>query len=482
MQDCSLPGGQIFDQNLKLGSTSADKPELEPELGDLHPVCGPSETDLQFGFGLILETKSGSEATGTWHPGSRLLQNTEGQGGGLQPEAGPGDPSKSGSTLSLKAESRSDLEVESDDPRDPWVEFQPDLKIESSSDLQSDSEDTRTQQSGSRSTEDADLESEPRSMPSICRPTESGELLTNSEPEEAREPSASQPGFKLGQPGWKSRDLDQEPTPGGCESTCGSEHTGEPKWASEETTNLPPGPSSLQTRALQVESRFQQGSGSGVKPESRPVQTGNGDSDCRLTGSRIPLLPLLSSRVGHKSVFTPEASTGPRHGSRLDHRPESEPHVQEGSTSGLQWDSGSGPEVRSDVPLRATSDQPRSTLFPEPEQNRDLDPVPTSPETPGLQSDLQPGHTGNVHSERELDLEPGSDEEHQPREDPASKDVFHSQVPVIQQSGPGSEVICTTPPGEDQPANHRRELLLSWEHLMDQVTFCLFYLFNYSEA
>lgn len=466
MQNLSPPGGQILDQNLKLGSTSADDSDLEPQLGDLHPACGPSGTNLQFGFGL---TKSGSEESRTLHPCSRLLQNTEGQEGGLQPETGPGDPSKFESTLNLKAESRSDLEVESDDPGDLWAEFQPDLKIESSS----DSEDTRTQQSRSRSTEDTDLQSGPRDLPSISRTTESGHLQANSKQNETRGPSDSQPGSRLDQPGWKSRDLDQEPTPGGCESTYGSEHAGDPKWASEETTNLPPGPSSLQSRALQVESRFQQISGSGVKPESRSVQTGDGDSACRLTGSRIP---LLSSREDLKSVFTPEETTGPRLGSRLDYRPGSEPPAQEASTSDLKWDSGSGPEVISDVPLRSASDQPGWTLDPEPERNRDLEPVPTSPETPGPQSDLQPGHTRNVHSELELDLEPDSDEEHQPREDPGHtfKDIFHSQVPIIQQSGPGSEVICTTQPEEDHPANHRRELLLSWEHLMDQVTFCLF--------
>lgn len=449
MQNWSLPGGQIFGQNLKLGSTSADNPDLESELGDLDPACGPPETNLQFGFRLHLETKSGSEETRTLQPGSTLLQTTEGQGGGLEPETGPEDTSRSEST-----ESRSDLEGESDDPGDLWSEFQKDLKIESSSDLQSDSEDTRTQQSGSRSPEDADLDSEPRDLPTVSRPsTEPGDRLTSSISEETREASASRPGSRLDQPGWKSGDLDQEPTSGGCESTCGS----------QETTNLSPGP-----RALQLESKFQQVSGSDVKPESGPVQTGNGDSDCRLTGSRIPLLPLLTSRVDLKSVFPPEETTGPRPGSKSDHRPGSEPHVQKDS----MLDFGSGPgaksEVRSDVHLKSASDQPRPTLDSEPEPNRHLETVPTSPKTPGPQSDLQPGCTRNVQPDCELDLEPDPDG----GPGHTSKDSFHPQLPIIQQSGPGSQVIriSTTQPEEDHPTNHGRELLLSWQHLVDEVT------------
>lgn len=452
MQSCSHPGGRIFDQNLKFGSAD---PEPESGLADLRPACGPSETSLQFGSRLTQEAKSGSEETRTLQPGSGLLQRPEGPGGGLQPETGPEDTSQ--------AESRPDLEVDSDDPADLWSEFQLDLKIESSS----DSEETRTQRSGSRSPEDADLESEPRDLPSVSRPTESGDLLTHSRPEETREPSAGGPGSRLDQPGWRSRDLDLEPPPGGCGSTCGSEHAGErcPRWAP--TTTLPPGPRSLHSRA-----RFQQGSGSGVRPESGSVQTGSGDSDCRLAGSRIPLLPLLTSRVDLKPVLRPEETTGPGHGPRLDLRPGPEPRVQEASMLDIRWDSGSGPDARSDVDLRP-SDQPRSTLDPEPERNTDLETVPTSPETPGPPSALQPGRSRNVHSEREREreLDPGSAEEHRPREDSGHTPthVLHPQVPEIQPSGPGPEVIWTTPP-EDHPANHRRELLSSWEHLLEEVT------------
>lgn len=451
VQNCSLPGGQIFDQNLKLGSTSADNSDLESEVGDLDPACGPPETNLQFGFRLTLETKTGSEETRTLQHGSTLLQTTEGQGGCLKPETGPEDTSRSESTVS-----RSDLEMESDDPGDLWSEFQKDLKIESSSDLMSDSEDTRTQQSGSRSPEDADMDSEPRDLLSVSRPTEPGDRLTNAKPEETREASASRSGSKLEQPGWKSGDLDQEPTSGRCESTCGS----------EETTNMSPRP-----RALQLEPKFQEVPGSDVKSESGSVQTGNGDSDCRLTGSRIPLLPLLTSRVDLKSVFPPEETTGPRPGSKSDHRPGSEPHIQNAS----MLDSGSGPgamsEVKSDVHLKSASDEPRPTLDQEPERNRHLDTVPTSPETPGPQSDLQLGCTRNVQPDCELDLEPDLEDE-----DPGltSKDNFHSQLPIIQQSGPGSQVICTTQAEEDHPANHRRELLLSRQHLVDEVTRCYF--------
>lgn len=322
-----------MDQILKLGSTPADDhPALGSELADLNPSCGPPETNLQFGSGSTLETKPGPEETRTYE-----------------------------CTVSLQAESSSDLEVDSGDPEDLWSECQLDLKIESSSDLQSDSEDTRIQP-GSRCPEDAELESEPRDLP-----PESGDLLTNSKPEETREPS-SWPGSRLDQPRWRSRDLDKEPTSGGCGSTCGSGDLC-PKRASEETTNLPPGATRTN---LQVESRLQQGSGS-VKPGSRPEET-----------------------------------------RRSDHRPGSE-------------DSGSGPEAKSD--LRSTSDQPRSTL--DPETNTDLETIPVSPEGPG----------------------------------PQSKDRS-------QQSGPGPEVVGT-PPGGDQPANQRRELLLSWERLMDEVTFCL---------
>lgn len=432
VQSCSRSGGQIFDQNLESGSAD---PEPESGLGDLRPACGPSETSLRFGSRLTQEATSGSEETRTLQPGSGLLQRTEGQGGGLQPETGPEDTSQ--------AESRPDLEVDSDDPADLWSEFQLDLKIESSP----DSEETRTQRSGSRSPEDADLESEPGDLPSR-------DLLTHSRPEETREPSAGGPGSRLDQPGWRSRDLDLEPPPGGCGSTCGSEHAG------ERTTTLPPGPRSLHSRA-----RFQQVSGSGVRPESGSVQTGSGDSDCRLTGSRIPLLPLLTSRVDLKPVLRAEETTGPGHGPRLDLRPGPEPPVQEASMWDIRWDSGSGPEAGSDVDLRP-SDQPRSTLDPEPERNTDLETVPTSPRTPGPPSDLQPGRSRNVHSERERELEPGSAEEHRPREDSGHT----SQVQVIQPSGPGPEVIWTTPP-EDHPANHRRELLLSsWEHLLEEVT------------
>lgn len=404
----SLSRGQILDQILKLGPTSADKQ---------------------------------SDGTRTMHPGSTGPEESE------------------------KAESSSDIESDSDEARDPWPEFKLHLKIESRSDLQSDSDDSRIQQFGSRSTEDTGLESEIRELSPVSRTKVTGDVLASSKSEETRDldlklgseapgtrnlSGVLRPGSRLDQTGCTADELEtsvsettdfdpEPPSPGQRESLIWSlEQTGErrPTLSSQETTDLPPGPNALGARDLQVASRLQQGSeikpdlylesAVDVKPEPTSVQTGNGD-----LVFRVGRVPQLTSRLGLKSEETP----GP------------ESQIQEACMSEIKSDSGSGQKTKPDADLRSTSDQPRTPLDPKPKQDRGV--VPMS-----ARADVQATHSQCVV---------GSGEEHRPREGSG----YTVKEVLDQQSGPGSEVIYRTAPEEE---SHRQRLTLSWEHVMDEVT------------
>lgn len=379
-------------------------------------------------------------------------------------------PGSTGPEETKKAESSSDREGDSDEPKDLWSEFKLHLKIESRSDLQSDTEDSRIQQFGSRSTEDTGLESEIRELSPVSRTKVTGDVLASSKSEETRdldlklgsETSGTRnptgiirPGSRLDQIGCTSdeletsvsetTDFDPEPTsPGQRESMIqlipdwSLEKTEEcrPTLSSQETTNLQSGPNTLGARDLQVASRLQPGSeikpdlylesAFDVKPEPRSVQTGNRDPVFR-----VGRIPQLTSRLGLKSEETP----GP------------ESQMQEASISEIKSDSGSGQKTKSDADLRSTSDQPRTPLDPKPKRDRGI--VPMSP-----RADIQ-----TTHSQRVV----GSGEEHQPREDSG----YTLKEILDQQSGPGSEVIYRIAPEEER---HRQQLMLSWEHVMDEVT------------
>lgn len=384
----------------------------------------------------------------------------------------PADPGSTGPEETTKAESSSDIERDSDEARDHRSEFKLHLKIESCSDLQSDSEDSSIQQFGSGSTEDTGLESEIREPSPVSRTKVTGDVLASSKSEETRDldlklgseapgtrnpTGVIRPGSRLDQMGRASdeletsvsetTDFDPEPTSPGQRESMIQLMPGEccPTLSSQETTNLQPGPNTLGARDLQVASRLQQGSeinpdldlesAFDAKPEPRSVQTGNGD-----LVFRVGRIPRLTSRLGLKSEETP----GP------------ESQMQEASMSEIKPDSGSGQKTKSDADLRSTADQPRSPLDPKPKQDRGVVPMSARADTHGQ-------------------CVVGSGEEHPLREDSGStlKEILDQQsearyqVPIDQQSGPGSEVIYRTTPEEER---HRQQLMLSWEHVMDEVT------------
>lgn len=383
---------------------------------------------------------------------------TKQPGRGPHPEAGPEDTKESGS----------DMETYSNEPGDPRSELK---KIASSSDL----DGARTQQCGSRSTEDTDLGSEPRDLSPVSRLKDTGNVLTNSSSEEIRDPDLNQgsegpgarnrtrvirPGSGLDQPGYTSEEL--QTSASGKTTDLGSAPPGQqesmpqpkppgghpPKLAPGETTNLQPGPNPLGARDLQPGSTSQLDSElkpdlyeSALKPEPGSVRTGNRDP-----GLRFSRIPLLISGSGLKS----EESPGPLPGPRLE--PGSKSPVLEASPPGIKTE--------------LECDQSRSSLDPRPEQQGLLETLLTSPTADIQTTKVQPGSVVGL----DLDLEPGSAEEHQP----TSKDILalqsesRDQAPINRQS----EEIYGTRLEEDPQENQNKGLMLSWEHVMDQVTFC----------
>lgn len=432
--------------------------------------------------------------------GSTLSENAEAHEGDLCPETGPEETWKSETHINLKAESSSDLETESNDPGDLWSE--------SGSDLQSDSEESRTHLSGSRSSKDTDLVSETRDLPSVSGPEQTGDILTNPKSEESRDscptqsellklefkiPETRSPtediqlGSRFEQPGL----LDQEPT-SPAQSTAQLELR-----SSQETTDLQPGSRTIKTRDLHLTSRLQQESESkpdlildsatDVKPESRPALTRTSGPGCWSEGSRIP---QLTSTLDLKSVFKPEETQDSGIGSRLDHTTGSESQVQEAATSDVKSNIGS------------TSDQPSRTEFAmDPEPDQDLDPDHNLDLDPHwnldgnldrvlkLDPDPDPDHHLDQHLDSDLDIDqnkdlyqnqncdqyqdidlgPGSGDEQETRTDSVYtlKEILDLQPESrSHQSGPEPE--------KDHHTSPRKPLMLPWEQLMDEVTFCLF--------
>lgn len=259
--------------------------------------------------------------------------------------------------------------------------------------------------------------------------------MTNSSSEETRDPDLKQgsetpetrnatrvihPGSGLDQTGYTSDELQtsaslkttdlESASPGRQESmpqlkpVCSLEPPVEhrPKLAPGETTNLQPGPNTLDARVLQPGSTLQQDSElkpdlheSALKPEPRSVWTGSRDP-----GLRFSRIPRLISGLGLKSEFKSEETPDPLPGPRFDLTLGSKSPVLEAS----EIESGSREKNKSEF----KSDQSRSSLGPEPKQHRLLETVLMS-----ARSDIQPAQTTKVQSgfvmgaDLDLDLDLG---------------------------------------------------------------------------